>query len=110
MRNQIILTGRLTKDPEVKTTANELLVVCSLAYNKNKDSSWFIDFNAWGQLADKLKLYKKAELVQIAGELDIQSWEKDGQKFSKPIINLKFIQPVTYKQLNNINNDEEKVF
>jgi single-stranded DNA-binding protein len=114
MRNQLILTGRLTKDPEPKTVNSELLVVCSMAYNKNKDSSWFIDFNAWGNMAEKLKPYKRGELVQIAGELDVQSWEKDGQKFTKPIVNIKFIQPVTYKQLEKSDTstakDDDRVF
>lgn len=110
MRNQLILTGRLTKDPEPKTVNSELLVVCSMAYNKNKDSSWFIDFNAWGNMAEKLKPYKRGELVQIAGELDVQSWEKDGQKFIKPIVNIKFIQPVTYKQLEKSATDDDRVF
>lgn len=97
MRNQIILIGRLTKDPELKGTGNKTFAVCSLAYNKNKDSVWYIDFTAWEQNADKLKTYKKGDLVQVTGDFEIQSWTTDEGTKSKPTINMRYITLVTYR-------------
>jgi single-stranded DNA-binding protein len=97
MRNHLQLIGRLTKEPEFKKVGEHDLASCSMAYNKNKDQSFFIDINAWRDSAERLMQYKKGELVLISGELDVQSWEKDGVKHSKSILVMKFIQPVSYK-------------
>lgn len=107
MRNSLQLIGRLTKDPEFKKVGEHDLANCSMAYNKNKDASFFIDISAWRDSAEKLMNYKKGELVLISGELDIQSWEKDGIKYNKPLLVMKFIQPVSYKQKQQT---EEEIF
>lgn len=98
MRNCLQLIGRITKDPEFKKVGEHDLATSSMAYNKNKEQSWFIDINAWRDSAEKLMQYKKGELVLISGELDIQTWEKEGVKHSKQILVMKFIQPLSYKQ------------
>lgn len=114
MRNYLQLIGRLTKDPEFKKIGEHDLANCSMAYNKNKDQSFFIDINAWRDLAEKLMQYKKGELVMVSGELDIQSYTLEGNLKTKTILVLKFIQPVSYKQKqtdsNTIDENGDKIF
>jgi single-stranded DNA-binding protein len=107
MRNQLQLICRITKDPEYKAINGDDFATCSIAYNKSKDKSWFLDITAWKETATKLMDYKKGELVILSGELDVQTWEKDGIKHVKPIMVLRYIQPMSYK---NKKEDEKEVF
>jgi single-stranded DNA-binding protein len=107
MRNYLQLIGRLTKDPEFKKVGEHDLANCSMAYNKNKDQSFFIDINAWRDSAEKLMQYKKGELVIVSGELDVQSYTVEGNSKTKAVLVLKFIQLVLYKQKQN---DSPEVF
>jgi len=90
MRNVLQLIGRLTKDPERRPVGDKLLVTCSMAYNVNKNKSWFIDVNAWDKAAEQLSKLRKGDLVLLHGNLDIQSWDDNhGNKRSKAIINVR---------------------
>jgi single-strand DNA-binding protein len=99
--NQVIVVGRLTRDAEVKTTANGQVVSdISIASNRNvkKGDKWeseanFFDVTIWGRQAEALQQYlTKGQQVGITGELRQQRWEKDGQPRSKVIINASHVQ------------------
>jgi single-strand DNA-binding protein len=92
--NQVVLLGRLTKDPELRQTPNGKSVGSfSLALNrsyKNQTSGeWveetdFIDVVVWGNLAERAEKYlKRGQRVLVTGRLSQRSWEQDGQKRSK---------------------------
>lgn len=97
MRNVVQLIGRITKDPEFKVINGKDFASTSLAYNKSKENVFFIDLNFWEKIASKSMKYEKGELVLVSGDLDIQSWEKDGIRHTKTLINVRFIQPMSYK-------------
>ena len=93
--SKAIITGNLTRDPELRTTANGS-TVCgfSVAVNRvYKDSSGeqkedvsFIDCSAWGRLGEMISQYaKKGSGVLVSGRLDQRSWEDktDGKKRSR---------------------------
>lgn len=79
--NRVILTGRLTKDPEVRYTSSQK-AVCSmrLAVQQNKEAI-FLNVKAWNQNAENCGKYlAKGSLVGIDGTLRVNEYEKDGQK------------------------------
>ncbi|MFH1386221.1 MAG: single-stranded DNA-binding protein [bacterium] len=86
--NKIILLGRLTADPEVRYTGNEMAVTgFCLAINrgKQKDGSEAVDFIncvAFGPLAKICGEYlKKGKLTAVEGRLQVRNYEtKDKQK------------------------------
>ena len=67
--NEVILIGRLTRDPEVKnTSAQKAFCTFSLAVDRNfKDASGtrqadFINIVAWNKLADFAEKYLKQDI------------------------------------------------
>lgn len=84
--NSVQLAGRLTRDPELRTTASGVSV-CSftLAVNrrfKNADGEYetdFINCIAWRQSADNLCKYRcKGDTVGVVGAIQTRNYEKDG--------------------------------
>ena len=81
--NRVILTGRLTKDVEKKTSANGTEYVrFSIAvdkYAKDKDKKTiFVNCMAFGHSANFLNAYcHKGSKVMVDGELDISIKEMD---------------------------------
>lgn len=85
--NKTILGGRLTADPELKTTPSGLYVTTfTIAVNRPgaKDGEVKADFfnvTAWRQTAEFVcKYFRKASSICVEGSLQNRSWEKDGQK------------------------------
>ena len=87
--NKAILVGRLTKDPELKTTGSGVSV-CSftLAINrrfKNAEGGYdadFINCVAWRQQAGFIsKYFSKGRMVGISGSIQTRSYDReDGQR------------------------------
>jgi len=86
--NQVILAGRLTRDPELRHTQGGLSV-CNfgVANNKkigDKEVSCFVDVSAFGKQADAIAQYlKKGNRICVIGRLELEQWEKDGERKSK---------------------------
>lgn len=82
--NNIVLIGRLGKEPELKkTTGNNSVLNISLAVTraKQKDVTDWISVVLWRQSAEFISQYAhKGDLISVAGELQTRSYEKDGQK------------------------------
>lgn len=81
--NKVIITGRITADPELRVTQNGKKVCqFSLALSMGKDKpAQFHDFVAWDNNAEYLSRYvKKGNRILVEGRLDKSSYEKDGQK------------------------------
>jgi len=85
--NRVILAGRLTSDPEVRYTTNELPVArFALAINRRlgngEEQTEFVNCVAWRGLAKICGEYlKKGRLVAVEGRLQIRKFEgKDGIK------------------------------
>jgi len=92
--NKAIISGNLTREPELRSTASGMSVLgFGVAVNdrqKNKQTGeWedypnFIDCTMFGKRAESLSqwLHKGAK-VCIEGKLRWSQWERDGQKRSK---------------------------
>ena len=92
--NRVIISGNLTRDPELRSTASGLPVLgFGVAVNdrrKNQQTGeWedypnFIDCSMFGTRAESLSRYlSKGTKVSIEGKLRWSQWEREGQKRSK---------------------------
>lgn len=87
--NKVVLVGRLTKDPEVKNTTNQV-AFCNFSVavdRKYKDQNGerqadFINCVAWRQQAGFISHYfKKGSFIGIVGTLQSRSFDdNNGQK------------------------------
>ena len=88
--NTVIVSGRLTRDPELRTTANGISVantgIAVERYRKDQeDEVSFFDLTIWLGFAELVaKKARKGDKVTVEGRLHQQTWETDdGSKRSK---------------------------
>ena len=87
MLNKVILMGRFTAEPELKSTANGTSVTTfTLAvdrdYSKEDKQTDFITCVAWRNTAEFIgKYFSKGQLVAVDGSIQTRSYtDKDGNK------------------------------
>ena len=87
--NVVALMGRLTADPELKHTPNDISVTSfSIAVNRRfakpgeERQADFINIVAWRNTADFIcKFFKKGQMIAIDGSIQTRSYQdKDGNK------------------------------
>ncbi len=92
--NKVIISGNLTRDPELRSTAGGMPVLgFGVAVNdrrKNQQTGeWedypnYIDCTMFGNRAESLSRFlSKGTKVTVEGKLRWSQWERDGQKRSK---------------------------
>ncbi len=87
MFNLVVLTGRLTADPELKTTPNGVSVTTfSIAVSRRyrageETQADFINIVAWRQTAEFItKYFKKGSMIGIEGSIQTRRYtDKDGK-------------------------------
>ena len=90
MLNQIVLMGRLTRDPELRYTQSQTPVASfTLAVDRDFNSrdggerqTDFIDIVAWRQQAEfASKFFTKGSMAIVTGRLQIRDWtDREGNK------------------------------
>ena len=112
--NMIILTGRLTRDPQLRYTSNEIPVThFTLAVNRRKNKNGengvdFLDCTAWRELAKICSEYlKKGKLVAVQGRLQIDKYESKGQKKTTPKVVVDEMQMLDPKFFDKSTTTEE---
>jgi len=87
--NQVILMGRLTRDPEVRTTTTgKTITSFSIAVDRGgqEDAADFFDVTAWEKLGELVSQYlSKGRRCLVQGRLRQDSWDdkETGKKRSK---------------------------
>jgi single-strand DNA-binding protein len=87
--NQVILMGRLTRDPEVRTTTTgKTITSFSIAVDRGgqDDQADFFDVTAWEKLGELVSQYlSKGRRCLVQGRLRQDSWDdkETGKKRSK---------------------------
>ena len=87
--NKVLLTGRLTRDPELRTTAGGKAVasfsVASHEFAAGKEKSEFHNVVAWDRLAETCGRYLgKGQQVAVEGRIQTRTWDDDkGQRHWK---------------------------
>ena len=88
MLNQVVIVGRLVKDPELKETENgkkmtHITLAVPRSY-KNSDGEYdtdFVDCTLWTGVAESTTEYcKKGDLLGVKGRLQTSTYEKNEQK------------------------------
>ena len=88
MLNQVVMVGRLTKDPEVVETENgnkvsNIAIAVPRNY-KNEDGVYetdFIEVTMWNSIAENTAEYcHKGDIVGVKGRIQVDNYEKDGEK------------------------------
>lgn len=112
MRNFVVLTGNLTKDPELKKVKELDIASFSIGVYKAKDKSFFVNIQAYNSQAIRCKeLLKKGNKVEIIGKLDIITHEKDNKKVYYTVVTCEKFEIINYKDkvYSNSNKDPESV-
>lgn len=89
MINMVALMGRLTYEPELRSTPNGLAVIrfqiaCDRTYQKDNQNRQadFIDCVAWRQTAEFISRYfHKGSMIAVEGSIQTSNYtDKDGNK------------------------------
>lgn len=82
--NNIIVMGRLTKDPEVLTTkTNKKYIKFTVAESTSKDNTNFFDCLAFGKTAKFISEYfHKGDPIYVSGNLQIEKTKKDDKYYT----------------------------
>lgn len=103
------IAGIIT-DPEQRVTGSGTAILTfRLAFNDSKfneqtnkfenSRSFFVDTTAWDDLAKRLAgTVSKGDQVYVEGRLETKSWEKDGEKKSKPSLNIRSLRKLEKSQ------------
>ena len=121
MKNKVFLIGRVVKDPTIEKTENDnKRVYSTLAVNrsyKNNEGFYdtdFVDFVAWGNIAENYSEYcRKGDLIGIEGKVETNTYEtEDGEKKKSTQIvadNITFLSSVKEKSTDNEKSDDLNV-
>jgi single-strand DNA-binding protein len=94
----------ITADPDMKYTPQGRAVLSvRLAFSDRRfneqtrewdtTKSFYVDGTAWEETAERLsQQLAKGDQVYVEGRLETQSWEKDGDKRSKPVLQLRAVR------------------
>jgi single-strand DNA-binding protein len=95
MLNKAILIGRLTRDPELRSTSNDISVTSfTVAVDRNftnqqgEKETDFIPVVAWRKLAETCAKYlEKGRLVAVSGRMQVRSYEgKEGKRYITEVV------------------------
>lgn len=87
MLNIVVLTGRLTADPELRHTPNDIAVTSftiavnrKFSRNAEERQTDFIDIVAWRNTAEFVcKYFQKGQLIAVEGSIQTRTYQdKDG--------------------------------
>lgn len=87
--NLVILKGNLTDIPQLKAVGqyNTALATFTIAVNekyKDKEDTHFINCKAFGKTAENIgKYFTKGKPILIEGNLNQETWEREGRKYSR---------------------------
>ena len=94
-------TAGVIADPELRfTSQGKAVLSIRLAFNDSRyneetrqwenTKTFYVDATAWEQTAERLAdQIRKGDQVYVSGRLETQSWEKDGEKKSKPSLTVR---------------------
>ena len=81
--NEVRISGRLSREPEVRQLENTTLAVAPLVINdgyktptgEHREATTFVDVQLWGEDATRVAALKKGQEVQFIGSLRQRQWE-----------------------------------
>lgn len=116
MINNVVLAGRLVRDPELRyTPSNQAVATFSLAVNRNFKSqngereADFINCVIWRQQAENLANWaKKGALIAITGQIRTRNYEgRQGQRVYVTEVVADNFQLLEFNKQNNQGQSQE---
>ncbi|MFC1513470.1 single-stranded DNA-binding protein [candidate division KSB1 bacterium] len=106
MLNSIVISGNLAKAPEIfYSNDGNQIATFQIACNVNKERTLWLKTVCFGKLAELSEKYlSKGAKIAVSGSLDIEEWEKDGEKKSNYKIIASSIEFIKLKK----NSDKKK--
>lgn len=97
--NKAILMGNMVSDPEIRRVGDKDVAKFALAVNNpfKKGKVMYMECEYWRGGAVVAYMTKGTSIL-VDGELEQQSWEKDGQKRSRIVLQVQSIQLVGGKR------------
>lgn len=124
MLNKVVLVGRLTKDPELRTTQSNFAVVTfTLAVNRpfqssnqeqgndNRQSADFINCVAWRKTAETMAKYtQKGSMIAVDGRLQTRDYtDRDNvRRFVTEVVCDSVIFLDSKQQTENLGNQPQR--
>lgn len=112
MLNRVILTGRLTRDPDLRyTPAGVAVTSFTLAVdrpykNQGEQETDFIPIIVWRQLAETVANYcRKGRLVAVEGRLQVRNYENNEGK--RVYVTEVIADNVRFLESNRSNNNHQ---
>lgn len=114
--NKVILMGRLTKDPEIRYTQNNMTVAnfsiaVSRKFAKENDEvkADFFSVIAWNKTGEFVgKYFKKGQQILVSGRIENRNWtDQQGVKHYATDIIAEEVDFAGSKAENNTNNNTE---
>lgn len=106
--NLVVLSGRLTRDPELKYLASgtpvcKLRIAHSRKYKtkdgEEREDRLFIDADLWGKPAEYVgSNFGKGDPLVVEGRLQMDEWESDGQKRQAIRLNLSRVEALSWPE------------
>lgn len=80
--NKFIITGRLTRNPELRYTSNNIAITeLSLAINNRKDDTTFLTIKVFNKTAETCGEYlNKGDLIAVEGNIRNNNYEDESGK------------------------------
>ena len=109
--NKVVLSGRITRDPELKESGESKVTRFSLAVTRQfkRDEADFINCVAFGKNAENIAKYcTKGSPLAIVGNIRTGSYDKDGVKVYTTDVVTESFEFISGKSdsSNNQNNSE----
>lgn len=94
----------ITAAPDLRfTPGGKAVLSLRLAFNDSKydeqsqkwvnSKTFYVDAQAWENTAERLaETLTQGDQVYVSGRLETQQWERDGEKKSKPVLNLNSVR------------------
>ncbi|WP_294065798.1 single-stranded DNA-binding protein [uncultured Fusobacterium sp.] len=111
--NTIVLTGRLTKDPELKSgQSGKVYARFTLAVDRpmQKGEADFINCVAFGKTAELIGEYlRKGRKVGVIGRLQMSKYEVNGEKrtsYDVVVDTIEFLESINNSQVEEVATNE----
>ena len=112
--NIVVISGRLTKKPELRSTTNTRVCQFSLAVDngkiddKGKRGVDFIECVCFGKQADNLVKYQdKGSMIELKGRLQVDRYtNKDGKNVSRTLV---YVETINYINSGKKEGHEPKI-
>lgn len=111
--NNLTISGRITKQATL-SNASVSVANFSIAFSDGKDKygnykSSFLECRAFNKTADYVvQKIEKGTLIGLTGKLTINEWEKDGKKYSKPLLVVSSVEILSYSDKSNDSEEEQE--